>query len=219
MDMLIATALTVLGTLGGVFLGSYLQGRSRKEEWLRQDSQRWLEQRRTQYASFINLMDSSFEAFVLGFNDGSASAVSSSNLYSGWTEIKLMAGSDNVVRAAGRYAKLFEETVSCYKEVNRLLAQLDEADGETDIELGIDVFKSVTALAQGVATLPKLSAEFLSEARLELSLPILNEAPVKHPAEQTSIYAKRELNKLLDQNKIQLGLIAEAFRQAGLRAE
>ena len=130
MDTLIATTLTVLGTLGGVFLGSYLQGRSRKEEWLRQDNQRWMEQRRAQYSSFINLMDSHLEAFANGLSDGSTGALSSSDLHNAWGELKLVAASDDVVLVAGQYAKLFGETVNCYKEIEQLMARVRDVTPE-----------------------------------------------------------------------------------------
>lgn len=190
MTTLIAAAATVLGTLGGVFLGSYLQLRSRRDEWIRQDRLRWLEGRRSQYASFVHMMDTTLATLIHEANGPTdKSAKDLSALKHEFAELKLIAGSEEVVRVASLYVRLFSDIV--------LILQEQEKHGDTIRANAhkVDALEALHAFAEGTSELRRMPQKFMSAARLEMGLPELDPRPIDHPAKTTEKYVRRMVDR------------------------
>lgn len=197
MTTLIAAATTVLGTLVGVFLGSYLQLRSRRDEWLRQDRLRWLEGRRSQYASFVHMMDTTLATLIHEANGPTdMSAKDLSALKHELAGLKLIAGSEEVVRVASLYVRLFGDVVICQNEMQLILQEKEKhGDAIRANALKVDALEALTAFAEGTSELLRMPQKFLSAARLELGLPELDPQPIDHPAKTTEKYVRRMVDR------------------------
>jgi hypothetical protein len=190
MATLIAAIISVLGTLGGVFLGGYIQGRSRKDEWLRQDNTRWLESRRSQYSQLIHTMNRSLTV-LSSVDEGEVNECNSLLLHQ-WAELRILAGSDDVARIAGEFVDLFSGLLRCVSEI-KLMRQKVQANPKcNNDEMRADLINGAAAILEGTAALAHLSNAFLSATRLELGLPELEQSPARHSVGAVKKFADRQ---------------------------